>query len=136
MTVNLTESQIASLTEAYPRGWISHYWEELCMVAPGLSFNEKKEAFFYLIERLLREGKAGFIAPGADCYISPSNPHPRYTINDEEAHWKAPPAQIVARLREQWPANATEEDDLDLYAYFYEIPGIIWFDQDGKWHGS
>lgn len=38
------------------------------------SFDERKDAFFELIDRLLRDGKIKFIAPGADCYTSPGNP--------------------------------------------------------------
>jgi hypothetical protein len=84
-----------------------------------------------LIERLLQSGKIKFITPGADCYVSAQNPHPRLTIQDAEAHWREAPEIIVAQLRAQWPTEATDEDDLELLTYFYSIPGIIWVADDG-----
>ncbi|MBB3572040.1 hypothetical protein FHX05_006192 [Rhizobium sp. BK491] len=98
---------------------------------PTLSFDENKEAFFWLIERLLQTGKIKFIAPGADCYVSPQNPYPKLTIQDNEAHWHEAPESIVAYLRVQWPENACDENDLDLLTYFYSIPGIIWIGENG-----
>lgn len=111
--------------------WISGLFSAISARNPALTFDEHKAAFWGLVERLLREGKIKFIAPGADCYTSPENPHPRLTIQDEESHWHATPEEIVEQLREQWPSNARDENDPDLMIYFYSIPGIIWVADDG-----
>lgn len=111
--------------------WISALFSAISSWNPTLSFEEHKEAFLWLIERLLRAGKIKFIAPGADCYMSPENPHPRLTIQDHEAHWHETPEAIVAQLRVQWPRNACDGGDADLVTYFYSIPGVIWVGDDG-----
>lgn len=112
--------------------WITGLFSAISGWNPSLSFEEHKDAFFYLLEMLLRIGKIKFIAPGADCYVSPGNPRPRLTINDDEAHWHEIPERIVAELRAQWPEHVRDENDLDLSTYFYSIPGIIWIGEDGE----
>ncbi|WP_247313703.1 hypothetical protein [Ralstonia pseudosolanacearum] len=111
--------------------WITGLFSAISAWNPILSFQEHKEVFFCLIEQLLQAGKIKFIAPGVDCYVSPENPHPRLTIQDEEAQWHETPAAIVAYLRAQWPEHARDENDSDLVTYFYSIPGIIWVREDG-----
>jgi hypothetical protein len=98
---------------------------------PSLSFEEHKEGFFCLIERLLSSKKIKFIAPGADCYVSPTTPCPRLTIGDEEAQWHETPQAIVEQLRGEWPQQVRDENDLGLVAYFFTIPAIIWVGEDG-----
>lgn len=112
--------------------WITGLFSAISSWNPTLSFEEHKEAFFWLIDRLLRAGKVKFVAPGADCYTSPENPQPRLTIEDNEAQWHEVPEVIVARLRAEWPEHARDENDLDLTTYFYSIPGIIWVGEDGR----
>jgi hypothetical protein len=116
--MNLTNEQIERLTEPYPRGWIIHYWEEVCMLAPQLDFQEKKEAFFYLLERLLREGKVTFDHP------------------DKPELWGETPEVMLSYFKTHWPANVSAEDDIDLTTYFYRMPGVSWLGPDGEWHGS
>ncbi|MFS8048046.1 hypothetical protein [Rhizobium sp. BR 314] len=111
--------------------WITGLFSAINSWNPTLSFDEHKEAFFWLIEYLLRVGKIKFIAPGADCYTSPQNPYPRLTIQDDEAQWHETPGSIVAYLRAQWPESVSAENDLDLQTYFYSIPGIIWVGENG-----
>lgn len=111
--------------------WITGLFSAIGTWNPALSFEEHKEAFFWLIEKLLLAGKIKFIAPGADCYTSPENPHPRFMIEDAEAQWPDTAGQIVAQLRALWPDQAHNENDLDLVTYFYSIPGIIWVGEDG-----
>jgi hypothetical protein len=112
--------------------WITGLFSAISGRNPSLTFEEHKEAFFWLLERLLCSGKLKFIAPGADCYVSPDNPHPRFTINDKEAHWHESAEAIVAQLRSQWPEQAHDENDLDLLTYFYSIPGIVWVGEGGE----
>ncbi len=111
--------------------WITGLFSTISSWNPTLSFQEHKEAFFWLIEQQLRAGRIKFIAPGADCYVSPENPHPRLTIQDEEAQWHETPTAIVAYLRAQWPEHASDENDSDLVTYFCSIPGVIWVGEDG-----
>jgi hypothetical protein len=111
--------------------WITGLFSAISTWNPALSFDEHKEAFFWLIEKLLLAGKIKFVAPGADCYTSPENPHPRFTIDDAEAQWHEAPGKIIAHLRSLWPEQARDQSDLDLVTYFYSIPGIIWVGSDG-----
>lgn len=111
--------------------WITGLFSAISAWNPALSFEDHKDAFFWLVEKLLRAGKVKFIAPGVDCYTSPGNPHPRFTVEDAEAQWHETPGKIVAHLRVMWPEHAHNENDLDLVAYFYSIPGIIWVGEDG-----
>lgn len=111
--------------------WITGLFGAISAWNPALSFEEHKDAFFWLIEKLLLAGKIKFIAPGADCYTSPKNPHPQFTIEDAEAQWHETPREIVAYLLARWPEHAHNENDLDLVTYFYSIPGIIWVGEDG-----
>ena len=99
---------------------------------PSLSLQEKRRAFFDVILQLQRAGEIKFIAPEADCYVSPANPHPKLTIQDNEAHWHASPEEIVASLSAQWPVHVHDENDPDLTVYFYSIPAIIWVGDDGS----
>lgn len=112
--------------------WISSLFSAISGLNPGITFEDQKEAFFGILEYMLKNGKIKFIAPGADCYVSSNNPNPRFTIYDIEAHWKAPAEEIIGYLRERWPASASEENDLDLAIYFYEIPGVIWVKDSGE----
>ncbi|WP_323120833.1 hypothetical protein [Burkholderia alba] len=112
--------------------WVSGLFSAIGSWNPMFSFEEHKDAFFWMIDRLLRDGKIKFIAPGVDCYASPENPNPRYTIYDKDAHWSDVPEVIVESLRSQWPEGARDENDVDLMTYFYSIPGIVWVGDDGS----
>lgn len=111
--------------------WISGLFSSVSGHYPELSFSQKGNLFFQVVERLLNEGKIKFIAPGADCYVSPSNPHPSLTINDEAAHWNVGVPDIIAFLKKMWPVDVNSEDDIDWIVYFYELPGVIWLTSDG-----
>jgi hypothetical protein len=111
--------------------WISALFSAIGSWNPELSFPQQKDAFFSVIEYLLTTGKIKFIAPNADCYISSDNPHPKFSINDEAAHWRLNATQIVSYLKEKWPEGVVSEGDEALTLYFYEVPGIIWVDENG-----
>jgi hypothetical protein len=112
--------------------WISSLFSAISGWNPEISFDEQKEAFFWLVELMLKSGKMKFIAPGADCYVSPSNPNPRFTIHDIDAQWQAPASEIINYLRERWPSATSGEHDPSLSVYFYEIPGVIWVSETGE----
>lgn len=111
--------------------WISSLFSSIGSWNSSFSFDERKETFFDLIEILLHAGRVKFVAPGADCYVSIDKQNSRYTINDEEAQWNESPEIISKILREQWPAHVSNDEDVDLIAYFYSIPAIIWVAEDG-----
>lgn len=127
MRINFAEE----IVHASYGSWMFTLLTEIGVRNPALSFAQRKEAFFALVAELLAQGKIKFIAPGADCYVSPATPHPRLTIHDVDAHWKASPQEIVAHLRAMWPDAATDEGDEALLVYFYQIPGVIWVDASG-----
>jgi hypothetical protein len=112
--------------------WISGLFSAVCGWNPGASFAEKKAFFFALLEKLLREGKVMFIAPGADCYVSPANPTPKLTVEDPKARWSAPVPEIMNYVRSRWPEEANDENDVELTYYFYELPGLIWVGENGR----
>jgi len=95
--------------------WITCMWGKY---RDGFTFEENKEAFFYLLERLLREGKVKFDQP------------------DKPEAWDASPEEILEHFRKHWPTSATDEQDLNLHIYLYRMPGIGWLGEDGQWHGS
>ncbi|WP_372364003.1 hypothetical protein ACCQ07_09275 [Xanthomonas sp. NCPPB 3583] len=103
---------------------------------PELNFYQHKEIFFAAVEKLLEEGRILFVAPGGDCYVSPDNPNPNFSIENAEAHWNDSPGKIVSYLRERWPKEAVNENDADLNMYFYEIPSVIWVDESGNYFAS
>lgn len=116
--------------------WISALFGAIGSWNPDFTFGQRKEAFFYMIECLLISGKIKFIKPGADCYVSPNNPHPRLSIYDEVAHWELGEKEVVSYLKATWPENAESENDGGLTIYFYTIPGVIWIDENGRFFAS
>lgn len=111
--------------------WISALFSAVCSWNPELSFCQQKDAFFSVIEYLVANGKIKFIAPGADCYVTSDNPHPRFSIKDEECHWALDTSQIVAYLKDRWPDEVSSANEEALTVYFYKMPGIIWVDDTG-----
>ncbi|WP_146093469.1 hypothetical protein [Xanthomonas pisi] len=103
---------------------------------PELNFYKRKEIFFAAIEKLLDQGKIKFIAPGADCYISPMNPSPELSIENTEAHWNESTDNIIKYLKERWPKDAVDDNDEELNIYFYEVPSVIWIDEFGNYFSS
>lgn len=70
--------------------------------------------------------------PGADCYVSPTNPNPKLKVENVEAQWRAPVSEIISFLRSRWPDSVREENEENLKYYFYELPGLIWVGEDGR----
>lgn len=112
--------------------WVSALFGAVCGCYPNTKFQEQKEMFFLLLEKMLKNGRVMFIVPGADCYISPHNPTLKLTIENPEAHWNAPVSEIMDFVRNKWPAQANDVNDIELTYYFYELPGLIWVGDDGK----
>ncbi|MGX9556249.1 hypothetical protein [Pseudomonas sp. CFBP 5750] len=104
--------------------------------SPGLSFDQRRDKFFFVIESLLNEGGIKFIAPGADCYVSPDNEKPKFSVADSAAQWDLEAGQIISYLKGKWPKNVASDNDEDLTFYFYEVPGVIWIDERGGYFSS
>ena len=114
--------------------WINCLWHEYDTLD---TFEEQKEAFFFLLQRLLDDGKVKLIRPGVDVLWRDGNPPASgLTINDPETHWDAPTDEIIAWLRERWPEKAKDMHDAELNSWFFTIPPLIWKGKDGMWHGS
>ena len=116
--------------------WVSGLFKTVAGWNPELNFDQQKEEFFLVIKELLDAGKIKFIAPGADVYVSGLNPNPAFKIEDEICHWSIGSEEIVRYLRDQWPRDVEHEDGEDLVMYFFEIPSIIWVDDDGGYLAS
>lgn len=99
-------------------------------------FEELKEAFFYLLFRLLEEGEIRLIKPDEDVlYVADQSP-PEKSIHDVETHWIASSDELISYLHRKWRSSARDFDDADLNIFFYEIPPIVWKDGVGAWVGS
>ncbi|WP_156957904.1 hypothetical protein [Paracidovorax oryzae] len=101
--------------------WASAIFSNIAGFNPGISFFEQKEEFFLLIEDLLEKGRVRFLVP-----------------NEFYPHggdiWENSSKNIVDYLKSKFPKNAISESDLS--DYFYEIPPILWVDEEGCLHGS
>ena len=100
--------------------WVSGLFGAISGNNPGISFEEHKEVFFWILEQWIQSGKILFCDP-QDPLGKP---------------WKADAKEIILYLKERWPESAKAEDDENLNLYFYEIPAILWVGEDGKLHGS
>lgn len=132
MTVDLIEKIVR---DSFGLGLIAIF-SSIGSWSPELSFDQRRDEFFFVIESLLNDGKIKFIAPGADCYISPDNQNPRFSVADSAAHWNLEAGEIVSYLKGRWPKNVVSDSDEDLTFYFYEVPGVIWVDDSGNYFSS
>jgi hypothetical protein len=105
--------------------WSSSLFSGISGWNPDLTFEEHKEAFFWLVAKLLDEGKIRFIYPNALCYEG----CPLY--------WDRSGEEFAQFLREYFPKDATHENNRSVNDYFYDVvPPIMWLGEDGKWYGS
>lgn len=132
----LTSEQFSRMSDPCLRGRLPEYWQGVCKAAPELGYKEKKQAFLYLLERKLKEGKARFVMPGADYYPTPPNPYPRYKIGDDAIAWRAQPIDIVRYINAVWPKRVKDENDCAVLSLLQLIPALIWRESDGTWEGS
>lgn len=130
----------AAVDEAYPQIlsdcfglWSNSLWRHYKGVE---NFSDLKEAFFYLLERLLADGVIRFIQPNEDVYFVADRAPPKKNASDTETHWRVPNEEILDYLHKLWPKDAVDFDDIDLNMFFFEIPPIVWRGDDGKWIGS
>lgn len=103
--------------------WITALFDGILVPNPGLTFEEHKEAFFWVLQKLLDEGKVKFCPPNELW-------HEGYDV------WDADNKAIVEYLRSHWPKSAKAEIDRVLVDYFYDMPAILWVGEDGQLHSS
>ena len=98
---------------------------------PVLSFDEQKELFFQLLERLLREGRVILIPPVELNYHldgTPGEDAKMRTQYGDSRIWDEDPKDMVDYIRKTIPTEAVHEDDLVLHLYWYSTacPHIGW----------
>jgi hypothetical protein len=103
--------------------WISGLFSAISGWNPGITFREQEAAFFWLLKKLLEEGKVKFCPPNEFWRKG-------YDV------WDADASTILEYLRCRWPVEASSENDRVLTNYFYEMPAILWVATDGTLHGS
>lgn len=103
--------------------WISGFFSAIGGWNPSFTFKNHKNAFFFLLEKLLLEKKIKFSPPNE---LKPRN----------DEIWNADDESILEYFRLHWPDDARNENDTSLTNYFYEMPAILWVDDDGKLHSS
>lgn len=103
--------------------WMSGLFSAISGWNPHFTFEDQKSAFFYLIEKLLNEGKIKFYVP-------------KELWNGGNEIWEVEPEIIVSYLRRKWPNRVSSENDIALTNYFYDMPAIIWVDEDGSFLAS
>jgi hypothetical protein len=99
--------------------WITALFDGILVPNPGLTFIEHKEAFFWLVEELLREGRIKFCPPSE-------------LWRDGYDIWDADEMTIITYLRSHWPQSARSKNDLVLVDYFYAMPAILWIGEGEK----
>jgi hypothetical protein len=106
--------------------WITSFFSSISGWNPDITFQEHKEAFFWLVEHLLRTGKIKFCLP---C---------EYELRQEGCGvWDDDVPTIMEYLRSRWPDEADSELSGKLTDYFYNaIPCVLWVAPDGTLHGS
>jgi hypothetical protein len=133
-------------------GWISALFSIVAPPTPylprELSFPEQREAFFYLLERLLREGKVLLTPPAlledhepyywviADGYSDDKPMRPVERVPDggpcRFRVWDVPIEKQIAYIRETFPTSVTDDRDFELTAYWFDgrCPWIGWIDSE------
>lgn len=101
--------------------WISALFSDIGGFNPELSFVEQKDEFFKLIRELLEDGKIKFSTPNE-------------FWKEGKDVWDVDPPIVLQYLIGRWPQNASCENDLS--DYFYEIPAVLWVNDDGSMVGS
>lgn len=99
--------------------WITALFDAILVPNPTLTFEEHREAFFWLIEMLLRQDRIRFCPPNE-------------LWREGYDVWDVDASTIVVYLREHWPASAKAKNDPVLSDFFYAVPAILWVGDDGQ----
>lgn len=103
--------------------WIRSLWAWF----PDLSYEDQKEAFLLLLQRLMQENKVFLFMP-RDVPEVVRSEGPYWDI------WDIPINEMIDHIRKVWPADVKDEDDEDLLVFWYEgdCPNIGWIDPETR----
>lgn len=124
--------------------WINSLFSVMSLSPPylprKLSFSEQKEAFFLVLERLLREGKIVLLPPWNIEKEAPVRKMVQWRYHGDKTDadiwvWDIPIEGQIAYFRQVFPADAEEPNDSDLNLFWYmgDSPLIGWVSpENGK----
>lgn len=96
-------------------GWLSGLFSAISSFFPDISFEEHKKIFFMLTEEWLEKGLIKFDYPPLEQYAG------------KEGFWDANNQTVLHYLQEGFPKHATDENDMDVHTYFYDVaPPVNW----------
>lgn len=104
--------------------WINGLFSVVTWIAEDLQFQDQKELFFLLLERLLREGKVVLVVP-----VDIDNRDTKTRIQDgDDRIWDESVEFIIDYMRQTFPKEAKHEHDMVLNDYWYgtACPHIGW----------
>lgn len=101
--------------------WLSALFSNIGGYNPELNFTQQRDEFFELISELLEKNTIKFAAPNE-------------IWSKQNDVWQATPQIIVDYLREKWPPHA--ESESQLTDYFFDVPAVLWVEEDGSLRAS
>lgn len=108
--------------------WITGLWIGHDEIS---SFEAEKEAFFYLIKRLLEEARIMMLPPEI---LRNKKGTKIKTIFNRYTVWDETPVAIVNYLRKNIPLSIASYEDDDLFFYWFSenCPQVAWVDYEEK----
>lgn len=103
--------------------WLSGLFGSVVGWNPDKSFCEHKVIFFSVIKELLDKQEIKF--------CSPDDP-----LGTKIPYWNVDNEKIIDFLEKNWPQKANDECDDDLNLYFYEMPAVLWKNENDDYVGS
>jgi hypothetical protein len=149
--MNVNEENLSDVARSAFGCWINAIWGFVPVwLNHDINHTDQKEAFLYLLERLLREGKVLLTPPAliedqepyywviADGYaVSGDNPRrPATRAAEDEPNrfrvWDVPIEKQIAYIRDVFPNNVSDPNDSDLNIFWYDgrCPWIGWIDPE------
>ncbi len=107
--------------------WISGLWGEYEELH---TFQETKEAFFVLIERLLQNGHIVFFPPQAFFLDGKFNTPTRSCVGRDDV-WDVSDQELLEYIRTHFPETATTADSPEITDFWYSdyCPRVGWIDK-------
>jgi hypothetical protein len=119
--------------------WSIVLFDNLTFIRPNLLYFEQVEILFWLIKKLLDEGRIEFFVPQ---HLGKRIKSGELDITEYSQYldwyiWRIPSEEQVKYFRCLWPKEGKHEHDLIVNNYFYDhLPAMIWVANDGSRHGS
>jgi len=104
--------------------WINGLWGW----HTDLSYTDQKDAFFFLLEKLL-EDEIIVVFPPEELLKDPSTP--LKSVFQHDNVWDVDAATVVEYVRDHWPPEVEDETDEKLVYFWYSdfCPRIAWVDK-------